>query len=151
MDARSLKAAVLVLGMHRSGTSSVAGALMALGGSAPLHLMPPQEDNERGFWESAVLTALNDEILAAGGSAWLDWRAFDPERIDPAAAGDLHARAISALANEFSDAGLPIVKDPRMCRLMRLWAPVFEEAEWSVRALLPLRSPLEVVFSVNHR
>jgi hypothetical protein len=151
MDARSLKAAVLVLGMHRSGTSSVAGALMALGGSAPLHLMPPQEDNERGFWESAVLTALNDEILAAGGSAWPDWRAFDPERIDPAAAGDLHARAISALANEFVDAGLPIVKDPRMCRLMRLWAPVFEEAEWSVRALLPLRSPLEVVFSLNHR
>jgi hypothetical protein len=150
-DARSLKAAVLVLGMHRSGTSSVAGALMALGGSAPLHLMPPQEDNERGFWESAVLTALNDEILAAGGSAWPDWRAFDPERIDPAAAGDLHARAISALANEFGDAGLPIVKDPRMCRLMRLWAPVFEEAEWSVRALLPLRSPLEVVFSLNHR
>ena len=65
MDACSLKSAVLVLGMHRSGTSSVAGALMALGGSAPLHLMPPQEDNERGFWESAVLTALNDEILAA--------------------------------------------------------------------------------------
>jgi hypothetical protein len=38
-----------------------------------------------------------------------------------------------------------------MCRMMRLWAPVFEEVEWSVRALLPLRSPLEVAFSLNHR
>ena len=29
--------AVLVLGMHRSGTSSVAGALIRLGGAAPTH------------------------------------------------------------------------------------------------------------------
>ena len=38
-----------------------------------------------------------------------------------------------------------------MCRLMRFWTPVFEEAEWSVRAVLPLRSPLEVAWSLNRR
>ena len=48
---RALKNAVLILGMHRSGTSSVAGSLVALGGAAPLHLLPPQADNEKGFWE----------------------------------------------------------------------------------------------------
>ena len=47
---RETRPAVVVLGMHRSGTSSVAGALVRLGGMAPLHLMPPQLDNERGFW-----------------------------------------------------------------------------------------------------
>jgi hypothetical protein len=49
---RSRLIAALVLGIHRSGTSSVAGALVRLGGNAPLHLMPPQPENERGFWES---------------------------------------------------------------------------------------------------
>ncbi len=143
--------AVVVLGMHRSGTSSVAGTLVRLGGTAPQNLMPPNEHNEKGHWESTVLAALNDEILAAGGSDWLDWRPFDVARIDPASANDLHARAKSALASEFGDAGLPIIKDPRMCRLMRFWTPVFEEAKWSVRALLPLRSPLEVAWSLKRR
>ncbi len=70
--ARGPREAVLVLGMHRSGTSSVAGALVSLGGAAPLHLLPPQLDNEKGFWESSVLVALNDEILTAAGSHWWD-------------------------------------------------------------------------------
>ena len=143
--------AVLVLGMHRSGTSSVAGTLVRLGGTAPVNLIPPGEDNERGFWESTVLAALNDEILAAGGSDWMDWRAYDVARIDAASANFLNARAKSVLASEFGDIGFPIIKDPRMCRLMRFWAPVFEEAKWSVRALLPLRSPLEVAWSLKRR
>ena len=143
--------AVLVLGMHRSGTSSIAGTLVRLGGTAPVNLIPPGEDNERGFWESTVLAALNDEILAAGGSDWLDWRPYDVARIDAASADVLNARAKSVLASEFGDTGFPIIKDPRMCRLMRFWAPVFEEARWSVRALLPLRSPLEVAWSLERR
>jgi glycosyltransferase involved in cell wall biosynthesis len=153
---RAPKTAVLVLGMHRSGTSSVAGALVSLGGVAPLHLLPShgdkwKGDNERGFWESSVLVALNDEILAAGGSNWQDWRAFDLGRIDASSVVALRARAKTALASEFGDDDLPIIKDPRMCRLMRFWAPVFEEAECSVRAVLPLRSPLEVAWSLNRR
>ncbi len=50
-----VRTAVLVLGMHRGGTSSVAGAMVRLGGAAPLSLKPPQEDNPTGFWESTVL------------------------------------------------------------------------------------------------
>jgi hypothetical protein len=95
----STRTAVLVLGMHRSGTSSVAGALVRLGGAAPVNLMQPhEEDNPRGYWESTVLTSLNDEILAAGGSSWRDWRQFDLGRMDASARGVLHARAKSALA-----------------------------------------------------
>ena len=38
-----------------------------------------------------------------------------------------------------------------MCRLMPFWAPVFEEAKWAVHALLPIRSPREVGWSLNFR
>jgi len=34
---------------------------------------------------------------------------------------------------------------------MPFWRPVFEEAKWSVRAVLPIRSPLEVAWSLNCR
>jgi hypothetical protein len=143
--------AVLVLGMHRSGTSSMAGALIRLGGTAPLNLMPPTEDNPKGYWESTLLMTLNDEILAAGGSHWQDWRQFDPTRIDAAAAFALKERARSAVAGEFGDARLAVIKDPRMCRLMPFWSLVFREADWSVRPVLQLRSPLEVALSLNRR
>jgi hypothetical protein len=149
---RSGRRALLVLGMHRSGTSSVAGAMVRLGGAAPLNLMPPADNNNStGFWESTVIMTLNDEILAAGGSHWEDWRQFDPARIDAAAAFRLKDRAKSGLAGEFGDASLAVIKDPRMCRLMPFWSSVFREANWSVRPVLQLRSPLEVALSLNRR
>jgi hypothetical protein len=150
-DARLTPTVVLVLGMHRSGTSSTAGTLVRLGAAAPLHLMAPGPDNERGFWESPVIVDLNDAILAAGGSNWRDWRKFSPEQMDGAVADALRARAKAARIDEFIGASLLVIKDPRMCRLMPFWAPVFAEAEWSVCALLPIRSPLEVVWSLNCR
>jgi hypothetical protein len=145
VDAKGLnKILVVVLGMHRSGTSSAAGALVRLGAAAPQHLLAPNSDNERGFWESPVIVDLNNAILTAGGSDWKDWRKFDLNKIDASKAKAFRARAKEALAEEFDDVGFAVMKDPRICRLMPFWGPVFADAKWSVRALLPIRSPLEV-------
>jgi hypothetical protein len=152
VDAEGLnKTLVVVLGMHRSGTSSAAGALVRLGAAAPQHLLAPNADNERGYWESPVIVDLNDAILAAAGSNWKDWRKFDLNKIDALKANAFRARAKEALAEEFGDVGFAVMKDPRMCRLMPFWGPVFADAKWSVRALLPIRSPLEVARSLNCR
>jgi hypothetical protein len=119
--------AIVVLGMHRSGTSSVAGALVRLGGGAPAHLMDPAPCNERGFWESPLIMALNDEILEAAGSHWGDCHRFDHQRIAEPAASELRARAAATLISEFGEAAHPVVKDPRMCRLLDFWKPVFKD------------------------
>jgi hypothetical protein len=145
------KTLIVVLGMHRSGTSSAAGALVRLGAAAPQHLMAPNADNERGFWESPVILELNNAILAASGSDWKDWRKFNLAKIPKAEAKALRERARAALAEEFGDVGFAVMKDPRMCRLMPFWGPIFAEAKWSVRALLPIRSPLEVSQSLTCR
>ena len=151
-DAQSFnRILVVVLGMHRSGTSSAAGALVRLGAAAPEHLIAPNAGNERGYWESRIIVDLNDAILAAAGSDWKDWRKFDLNKIDALAADVLRARAKEALAEEFGDVGFAVVKDPRMCRLMPFWGPVFAETKWSVRALLPIRPPLEVSQSLHCR
>jgi hypothetical protein len=143
--------AVLVLGMHRGGTSSVAGGLVRLGGTPPRHLMAPAPDNARGFWESTVITSLNDNILTASGSTWKDWRRFDMGRIGPDQARGLRDRAKQALVEEFADAAVPIVKDPRMCRLMRFWRPLLQDLGWRASVVLPVRSPLEVARSLGRR
>ena len=113
--------------------------------------MPAAPDNPRGYWELTVLVALNDDILAAGGSGWTDSRRFDLGRIDAAQANGLRERAKAALVAEFGGASVPIVKDPRMCRLMRFWQPVFQELGWSARVVLSVRSPLEVAWSLRRR
>ena len=143
--------AVLVLGMHRSGTSSVAGSLVRLGGAAPLHLMPPGPDNERGYWESNLITPLNEELLAAGQSDWTDWRRFNPTLVDPQILETLRKRAKAAFLVEFGAEPLPVVKDPRICRLLGFWSSLIEELGWSIRAILTVRAPLEVALSLYKR
>jgi hypothetical protein len=151
-DAQSFnRILVVVLGMHRSGTSSAAGTLVRLGAAAPQHLIASDADNVRGYWESRVIVELNDAILAAAGSDWKDWRKFDLNKIAPVEADALRVRAKEALAEEFGDVGFAVMKDPRMCRLMPFWGPVFAEAKWSARALLPIRPPLEVSQSLHCR
>jgi hypothetical protein len=125
--------------------------MVRVGGAAPLNPLPPADDNPKGFFESSVLVTLNDQILAAGGSQWDDWREFDPARVDAATALALKDQAKSALTGEFGHAKLAVIKDPRMCRLMPFWSSVFREANWSVRPVLQLRSPLEVALSLNRR
>ena len=76
---------------------------------------------------------------------------FNFEAIGGVEADALRARARASLAEEFGDVGLAVMKDPRMCRIMPFWRPVFEEANLSVCAVLPIRSPLEVAWSLNCR
>lgn len=62
--------ALLVLGMHRSGTSCLAAMLVAAGGRVP---GPPIRnwDNPRGHHEAGALVRLNEDVLAHSGGHWL--------------------------------------------------------------------------------
>ena len=73
LDDKVKKSAILVAGMHRSGTSAVCRVLSILGCTLPKTLSGSAPDNERGFWESLAVKDLNDRILASAGSAWDDW------------------------------------------------------------------------------
>jgi hypothetical protein len=55
--------ALLVLGMHRSGTSAVAGLLVRLGAQPPKTLMEGDADNRKGYWESTALCAFHERLL----------------------------------------------------------------------------------------
>ena len=95
--------------------------------------------------------ALNDEILEAAGSHWADCRPFDHGRLAQPVASELRARAAATLISEFGETERPVVKDPRMCRLLDFWEPVFKDVGWSTRVVLPIRSPLEVARSLETR
>lgn len=142
------RTAYVVLGMHRSGTSSVAGTLALLGAAAPRTLMRPADDNPKGFWESEVVAAFNDRLLAACGSAWDDWRWLDPAPLaDPAWAD----QARDLVLAEFGDAPAIVLKDPRICRFFPFWRGVLQAAGYAPLIVSPVRDPREVAASLNAR
>jgi GT2 family glycosyltransferase len=111
---------IIVLGMHRSGTSSVAGLLarmgVAVGPEQDLLLGP---DNPKGHYESARLHMACVRRLAAAGG---DWR--DPPGVATPGAVDAFRREVGALVDEF-DAQRPwLFKEPRLCLLARELLPL---------------------------
>jgi hypothetical protein len=146
------RTALLVLGMHRSGTSAFTRVSGLLGGALPRDLMPPaKNNNETGFWESMGIYELDDLILKHAGTRWDDWRALPCNWLHSAISDGFKERAIDVVREAFQDDAFIIVKDPRICRLVPFWREVFREMEMDVLNLLPVRNPLEVAASLRRR
>jgi hypothetical protein len=144
--------AILVLGMHRSGTSALTRTLGLCGAALPLNTVPAGIDNETGFWEPQEIVHLHDEILQSAGSSWDDATAFPQAWFDSALAADFKARIAEALERDFPDApALFVVKDPRLCRLVPLWLSMFQELGIEPLCIIPVRNPLEIAASLSKR
>jgi hypothetical protein len=148
---RKRRVVVLVLGMHRSGTSALTRMLNLLGCDLPKALMGVGRYNETGHWESQVICALNDRILASAGSYWNDWREFDSDWLNTPQADKFREKAAAVLDGEYGDSRLFVLKDPRNCRLVGFWSAVFSEMEIKPVIVLTLRNPIEVAASLESR
>lgn len=131
MGARNRKAtttpqrrALLVLGMHRSGTSALARVFSLRGASLPEHVMPANRGNESGYWEPEAVVRLNDRILESFGASWDDPFAAS---LLPPPGGFPEAFAQEArniLQREYGGAELFVLKDPRCTLLLGFWNDV---------------------------
>lgn len=63
---------LLVLGMHRSGTSVLARVLGLCGADLGTRLIGASAGNEDGHWEDAFAVEIHDRLLAAFGAGWDD-------------------------------------------------------------------------------
>ena len=143
--------AILVAGMHRSGTSALTRVLDIAGCDLPKTLMKPQPDNTEGFWESQRVMDLNQELLASAGSSWDDWRPFDQGWYTSPKADEFRERAVELVQSEFSSSRLFVLKDPRMCRLLKFWIEVVEDSGAQPFIISPIRSPFDVASSLHVR
>jgi hypothetical protein len=143
--------ALVVLGMHRSGTSALAGMLARLGADLPARQMVPTPDNPKGYYESDPLRLLNDRILASAGSSWDDWTRIPQGWYDGPRAPAFHAEAREMLGAEFGNSPFFVFKDPRLCRLWPFWRAVLAAEGVRPLPLLAARHPLEVADSLSRR
>ncbi|WP_158636524.1 glycosyltransferase [Luteimonas marina] len=143
--------ALLVLGMHRSGTSAVAGALRLHGVALGEDLLAPASDNPKGFWEHAGVVAIHDRLLVSLGRSWNDPRPLPEGWQDGPEASRAMSELESLLVAEFGGLPLWAVKDPRLCRLLPLWEPILARLGVRPAALFVMRHPRDVVASLTAR
>ena len=144
--------AIIVLGMHRSGTSAVTGALQRLGVELGADLMPAQTGvNERGFWEHSAIVDLHDGLLDALEYTWDDVRPLPAKWWQDARVIPFRAELRDILAKDFAATRLWGLKDPRMCRLMGLWHELLVECGCRPVFLHMFRDAAEVVASLQRR
>ncbi|HEX5210184.1 MAG TPA: sulfotransferase [Pseudolabrys sp.] len=143
--------AIIVLGMHRSGTSALAGTLAKLGVRLPARLLPENEYNPKGYFEPGQIVAIHDRLLAAAGLSWSSIAGLPKTWFGSDEARACAAELAEAVRQDYADAPLFVVKDPRMCRLMPLWRTVLDEVGAQARFVMPLRHPDEVARSLQRR
>ena len=147
----SRKQAIFILGMHRSGTSTVSNFITSLGYDLGRHPMAPREDNPKGFWENTEITRVNDEILALHGLRW-DSLTLTRDLPIKSICNDkqIASKVLQVVEKEF-DADNICIKDPRMCYLLPLWKTVLNEANYETQYVTVNRDPAAVAKSLSKR
>ena len=140
---------IVVIGMHRSGTSALTGVLGGLGLTLPQpsDRWGPEPSNPEHF-ESASMVWFDEHLieflegnwdapppLPSGWEERPELKAFDDE-------------ACRAARCAFSDDGPVVWKDPRACLLLPYWRRLLPRP---LAAVLMWRSPTEVANSLHQR
>jgi len=110
---------LVILGMHCSGTSSVAGLANAMGFyvGAPNALAGAADDEMGGPWERRDVVAINDALLAGEGATWVDPLPYHAGK----ASAQIGHRMDAVLAD--LDCHEPwMIEDPRLCVTLPDWA-----------------------------
>jgi hypothetical protein len=140
---------IVVLGMHRSGTSALSGILQLLGFDLGADLMGPNEFNPTGYWENQQFVRLNERVLSHLGTSWSDVFML-PFRLDRTNLREVFSgEAKSLLEKAFSGKRPWVLKDPRLSMLIDFWLPYL--AERDVSFIHVIRDPVEVADSLARR
>jgi hypothetical protein len=142
---------LLVLGMHRSGTSLLSGLAEAAGIDLGQHLMPPADDNPRGYWENQRVVDLHERVLKHFDQSWASWKPMPKNWQDDVAVKRLRGELRAILVEEFGDKTLFSIKDPRLCRLLPMWHDLAGELGLSLYGAVICRPLAEVVASLQSR
>ncbi|MGH8549409.1 MAG: sulfotransferase family protein, partial [Methylococcales bacterium] len=137
---------LIVLGMHRTGTSALTGLLNLMGAyvGPKKRCIGANDENKKGFWERRDVVNLNQKTLRSCGADWYRVSGLnldslpDMKRFKKRAAGII----------EDMDRHRPwVMKDPRLCLLFPLWKEFLQTPV----CVHTYRSPIETAGSLQAR
>lgn len=148
-------ALILLVGMHRSGTSLLGSLLPPLGVALPGDLIGADHHNPEGYFERSDITALQENLLIALGRWWPSAAGADPLPdgwLEHPASRRAATHLQQLLAAELRQQEGPwAIKDPRTSLLLPLWRQVAAELQLPLQLVLSVRDPAEVMVSLLQR
>ena len=148
LDEKSAKPALFVLGMHRSGTSAITGALRHSGVwvGEETELTDANVENPLGFWERRDMRDLCDQMLHSAGADWWKIADFDLKAI-PRAALTEQRRNFAKIVSALDKFQAWVIKEPRLCLLL----PILRHYVTNLVCIHIHRNPVEVARSLQAR
>lgn len=143
---------IVVLGMHRSGTSLIARSLKCIGYELGDKLEPAAIGiNEKGYWEDIDIVVLNEEILKFCEMSWYSTTPLSDLHLKRLADAGYVEKAIEIIRSKIDRYKKFAFKDPRTAKLILFWRRVFELGEFNVKYVVSYRNPLSVAKSLAKR
>ena len=139
------KKAILVLGMHRSGTSALTGVLNILGGYIGLK-GESSSDNYKGHFENLELVNLNETILTELNTSWDDTNNVTISR-DSFPVNIME----DAIKMAFGEQSVVLIKDPRICLLLPLYINALNNLNYDIYYVGTHRKDSEIIQSLITR
>ena len=142
------KRIIVIVGMHRSGTSSITRGLQVIGVELGNNLMPPSEDNLKGYFEDVDFNQFNIEIFNHLGHDWQSLFPISESELGLAEFRESAKQLIRQKTHHSLHFGL---KDPRAARLLPFWHSVFTELDLKISYILSIRNPMSILESLRKR
>ena len=121
---------IVVLGMHRSGTSVLTRGLQGLGVHLGDDFVDTQPDNPTGYWENKGIVDLNERLLDVFGLNWESISLIHDAQWKGSEVQALRTEAAAYLQTHFLRHPLWGFKDPRTIRLLPFWRQCFKTSGW---------------------
>ena len=144
---------VIVLGMHRSGTSVVSGLLDKMGLTTGEPLLESNENNLKGFFERVDLVLMNKILLThqrvyeSNSYRFSTTKCVDFVKKNIDTSTFLMGRRLLSFVNNAQNYPW-LIKEPRLCISIKCWLPFIHKIP---SFLFIYRHPLDVALSMNKR
>jgi O-antigen biosynthesis protein len=143
--------AIVVLGMHRSGTSALTRGLKALSVYLGENFFDLTHDNPTGYWEDKTIVALNQRLLEEMKLKWDDTPLIDYDRFKHHRIRVLEYKAGYYLKETFGAQPLWGFKDPRTIRFLPFWREALRGSGAEDCYVVAIRHPRSVAASLFRR
>lgn len=131
---------IAVLGLHRGGTSAVAGALHHLGVFMGDDLLPPSKTNPKGYFESRAFVEAHTAMMGGG------WKNPDILGFNDTITKERYRKMVEGMMEHEVWA----IKDPRLCYVLPALIQVLPE-DYDLRIVAVHRDLLAVTSSLFDR
>jgi hypothetical protein len=144
---------IIVVGMHRSGTSALAGMLHNNGivmGDDKNFVPKASQENPKGFYENFLFRKINDSIVGRSRYKIKSWNANVPHMKANCVNRYRMRRTLKKYNNKYGKWGW---KDPRTCLTLGLWLKEIKKLKLinTCKIIYVIRNPYAVAKSIVTR